>query len=146
MKGISFSIKRILLFLAYTALGVPIYAYLTFYSIYPVVCMVQISIYTFSGFLYILYSLIVAVGIGIIVEDGQSAFATMILSSLGGYILGYIYTVFPTYLYGYTLYSSDIGTLFFITHTWFLPFFYIIFGLFGVLIGGVIRDYLEEEG
>ena len=145
MMKFSILTEKILTTLMYIAMATPIYAYLTFYFVYPVVGIIPIGIYTVTGFLYILYSFLIAIGIGILVEDGQSAFTTMILSAIFGYFIGYVYVGFPSYLYGFSLYSSDLESILFISRTWFLLFFYVIFGLFGVLIGGVIRDYLEEE-
>lgn len=137
--------KKILTTLMYIGIATPIYAYLTFYFIYPVICVIPIGVYPATGYLYLLYSFFIAIGIGILVEDGQNAFITVLLSAIFGYFIGYVYIGFPSYLYGYTLYTSDLMAIFFISMTWFLLVFYIIFGLFGVLIGGVIRDYLEEE-
>ncbi len=145
MKKLLPYLKRVLPILMYIALATPIYAYLTFYFVYPVICIFPISLPSAVGYLYILYSFLLAMVIGILVEDGQDAFICMMSSAIFGYFLAYVYEGFPTYIYGFTLYTSDLQAILFISRTWFLLFFYIIFGIFGIIMGGVVRDYLEEE-
>ena len=137
--------KNVLKTLMYVSMAIPIYAYLTFYFVYPVICVIPIGIYPATGYLYIIYSILIAMGIGILVEDGQKAFIIMTLSAISGYFLGYVYAGFPSYLYGFYLYSSGIAAILFIGVTWILPFFYVLFGIIGLLIGGAIRDYIEIE-
>ncbi len=145
MKNLLLYLRKILPLLLYIALAVPIYAYLTFYFVYPIVCIIPISVPSATGYFYVLYSFLMGIMMGIIVEEGQYAFICTFSSAILGYLLSYAYISFPAYIYGFTLYASDIQAIFFISRTWFLLFIYIIFGVFGIIIGGVLRNYLEES-
>lgn len=128
--------------LFYSFLATPIYAYLTFYFVYPIIGTIPVGVYPYTGYLYIIYSLLIGIVIGIMVESAQHGFLTVILSSLMGYILSIFYFTLPSYLYGYTLYASDIMIFWYIQYSFFLLFSYILFGLIGLLFGGYFRDKL----
>ena len=144
MKKISEYLKSVKWIIIFILLTMPIYAYLTFYMIYPVVCIIPIGIFSYVGLIYIVYSFLIGVGIGIFLEYAEHGFVVLMVASLSGYILAIVYQAFPAYLYGYTIYLSDIIVFRFIMYSWFLLFFYIIIGLIGLLIGGFLRDKIDE--
>jgi hypothetical protein len=127
----------------YTAFSSIFYAYLTFYFVYPVISLIPLSIYSASLYLYVIYSILFTIAVGILIEEGQDAFTVLILSVFFGYILSIIYAGMPAILYGYHLYLSGLQVIFFFSRSWVLLFIYIIFGIIGLIIGGAIREYLE---
>ncbi len=131
---------RILLFVLATT---PVYAYLTFYLVYPVVCILPVGAYPYTYLLYVFYAILIGVFLGILIESLQEIFLVIIISSFLGYILAIIYQAFPYFLYGYALYISDIVIMRFIEYSWLVFIIYPMMGIIGGLMGGYIRDKLE---
>ncbi len=143
MKEIKQRLKNGGRILFYSLLAAPIYAYLTFYFVYPIICPLPVGVYLYTGYLYIIYSLVIGMILGIFMESAQDGFLAVILASIIGYILSVFYFTMPSYLYGYGIYSSDIMVFTYIQYSFLLLFFYILFGLIGLLFGGYFRDKLE---
>jgi hypothetical protein len=119
----------------------PIYAYLSFYMVYPVICILPIAPFGALLGLYLLYSFLIGVGIGMVVEPLEHGFAVIMVSSILGYIIALVfYQGFPALLYGYSIYLSDVMMFQFISFSWLLLLIFILFGLPGLIVGGALAD------
>ncbi len=127
------------------ALTVPIYAYLSFYFVYPVICIIPLSTFGTALGLYLLYAFLIGFGVGMVADTLQLGFAVIFLSSMLGYIMGIIYQGFPAFLYGYSIYLSDIIIFQYIATSWLILMIFFLFGLPGLLIGGVIADRYDVD-
>ena len=143
MKELAEKLEALKVVLFYTAIVVPFYAYLTFYLVYPVICVIPIGTYSYTMLLYVLYSILIALPLGILIESSQHAFLVVLLGSIFGYIVAVVYQAFPYFIYGYSLYTSDILILRFVEFSWLAMIFYMMFGLIGLMFGGYIRDKIE---
>ncbi len=133
--------SRILLFVLLTT---PVYSYLTFYLVYPVICVLPVGAYPYTYLLDVFYAIVIGLFLGILIESLQEIFLVIIVSSFLGYILAIVYQAFPYFLYGYSLYISDIVIMRFVEYSWLVFIIYPMMGIIGGLIGGYIRDKLED--
>ncbi len=143
MKELAEKLEALKVVSFYTAIVVPFYAYLTFYLVYSVICVIPIGTYSYTMLLYVLYSILIALPLGILIESSQHAFLVVLLGSIFGYIVAVVYQAFPYFIYGYSLYTSDILILRFVEFSWIAIIFYMMFGLIGLMLGGYIRDKIE---
>ncbi len=135
-------LKDLLKLLGYGVLVSPMYAYLTFYFVYPVISPIAIGFYPYTGFAYVIYSLLIGLLVGIFFDSQQHGFIALVVGVFIGYVLSIFYQCIPYFLYGYTLYISGLVLFDYIERSFLLPLMYVIFGLIGLLFGGVIRDWL----